>query len=151
MSRGKVGPPGPTTGLSARGPGKDQSSALMYSVGVLREAFRNLQYFRSVYETDGVDLLIGPDGIEICLWDLEYLYEQIADVLPLRQHQAIEYFLVRNLKESTVAEMMGISPTNPIGSYATAGIEKLLVMIEEDMFPNFHFDSEWDRELVAVA
>ena len=119
------------------------------SVGVLREAFRNLDHFRSVYETDGVDIIVGPGGIEICLWDLEYLYGQLSKVLPRRQSQAIEFFLVRNLKESTVAEMMGISPNNPIGSYATSGLEKLIRLIEEGYFPKFSFEQR--RRLISVA
>lgn len=119
------------------------------SVGVLREAFRNLQHFRSVFETDGVDTIVGPEGIEICLWDLEYLYSEVPKVLPLRQSQAIEFFLVRNLKESVVAEMMGISPNNPIGSYATAGLEKLIRLINEGCFPKFAFDQR--RHLTIVA
>ena len=111
-----------------------------FLVGVLREAFRNLHHFRAVYESDGVDIVIGPNGFEICLWDLEYLFERSKDVLPLRQRQAIEWFLVMNLKESTVAEMMGISASNPIGSYATAGINNLVNMIESGEFPSFGFE-----------
>ena len=107
---------------------------------MLREAFRNLHHFRAVYESDGVDIVIGPNGFEICLWDLEYLFERSKDVLPLRQRQAIEWFLVMNLKESTVAEMMGISASNPIGSYATAGINNLVNMIESGEFPSFGFE-----------
>lgn len=119
------------------------------TVSVLREAFRNLDHFRSVFETEGVDTVVGPDGIEICLWDLEYLYAQVGDVLPLRQSQAIEFFLVRGLKESTVAEMMGIAPSNPIGSYATAGLDKLIRLIEQGYFPKFQFERR--RRLSVVA
>ena len=115
-------------------------------VGVLREAFRNLHSFRAVYEEEGVDIIVGEGGFEICLWDLEYLYAQVEEVLPLRQHQAIKWFLVNNLKESTVAEMMGISPSNPIGSYATAGLSNLVEMIYGGRFPRFEFE----RERVAV-
>lgn len=115
--------------------------ATALSVGVLREAFRNLSHFRSIFETDGVDTIIGPEGIEICLWDLEYLYEQVPQALPERQAQAIEFFLVKNLKESTVAVMMGISPTNPVGSYATAGLSNLIRMIYEGQFPRFAFEA----------
>lgn len=109
-------------------------------VGVLREAFRNLHTFRSVFESDGIDVVVGPNGFELCLWDLEYLFERAQEVLPLRQRQAIEWFLVHNLKESTVAEMMGISVSNPIGTYATAGITNLVAMIEEGDFPQFSFE-----------
>jgi len=95
-----------------------------------------------LYESDGVDVISGPNGFEVCLWDLEYLFEMAKESLPLRQGQAIEWFLVYNLKESTVAEMMGISPSNPIGSYATAGLNNLIIMIDNGDFPSFEFEKE---------
>lgn len=107
-------------------------------VGTLRELFRNLQAFHAVFETDGVDTLIGPDGTEWCLWDLDYLHRQVA-LLPPRQAQAIELCLIRNIKESEAAVMMGVSPTNPVAMYATAGLTKLIAMIESGVFPRFRF------------
>lgn len=112
---------------------------------MLRELFRNLQAFRAVYESEGVDTLIGPDGIEWCLWDLEYLYRQLPS-LPPRQHQAIELCLVLNVKESEAAVMMGVSPTNPVAMYATAGLEKLVGFIVAGRFPNFQVPDEGPQE-----
>lgn len=110
------------------------------SVSVLRECFRHLQHFRAVFEETQTDVLTGPDGIEICLWDLEYLYSQLPEKLPLRQWQAIEWFLVQGLMEEEVAEMMGIAPNNPIGMYATAGLKSIIRKITEGEFDNFNFD-----------
>jgi len=105
------------------------------SVALLRDVFRNLHAFRALYEQEGVDLIVGPGGEEICLWDLEHIYSQIKDILPPRQYQAIEWFLVWNHREATVAEMMGISPTTPVGSYATAGLEKIVAMMKDGTLP----------------
>ncbi len=102
----------------------------------LRELFRNLQQFRAIYESYGIDTINGPDG-EICLWDLEYLYSQLHR-LPLRQHQAIELCLVRNIKETDAAVLMGVSPTNPVAMYATSGLEKIVFYIRTGALPKFY-------------
>ena len=117
------------------------------TVTVLRELFRNLQAFHAVFETDGIDTIIGPDGIEWCLWDLEYLYQEGLPVLPPRQRQAIELCLIRNIKESDAAVMMGVSPTNPVAMYASSGLAKLIGMIEAGHFSRFQMGDE--REEVA--
>lgn len=113
------------------------------SVGVLRELFRNLQAFRAVFESDGVDTIIGPDGVAWCLHDIEYLHRQLP-LLPPRQRQAIELFLIQNVRESDAAVMMGVSRTNPIGTYATAGLTKLVAMIEDGSLPRFRMDDDDD-------
>jgi len=105
-------------------------------VGTLRELFRNLQAFRTAYETDGLDTITGPDGVTYCLWDLEYLYGEIHRLSP-RQRQAIELCLVANLKEVEVATMMGLSPTNPVAMYATLGLKKLVEMIDSGELPRY--------------
>jgi hypothetical protein len=96
--------------------------------------------FRDVYEQTQEDTIRGPDGVELSLWDLEYLYEQLPIVLPSRQYQAIEWFLVQGYKEEEVAEMMGTAPTNPIGVYATAGLKQILRLISEGELSRFRFD-----------
>lgn len=116
----------------------EQSSPTVITVTVLRELFRNLQAFHAVFESDGIDTIIGPDGTEWCLWDLEYLHKQLP-VLPPRQRQAIELCLVQNIKESEAAVMMGVSPTNPVAMYATSGLTKLIAMIEAGAFPRFRY------------
>jgi hypothetical protein len=116
------------------------------TVTVLRELFRNLQAFHAVYENDGIDTLIGPDGTEWNLWDLEYLYRHGLRELPLRQRQAIELCLIRNVKESEAAVMMGVSPTNPVAMYATSGLTKLIGLIESGFFPRFRIEFDDERE-----
>lgn len=77
-----------------------------------------------------------PGGIEINLWDIQYLYEQTSR-LPRRQRQAIQLCLVENRKEVDAAIIMGVSPTNPVAMYATSGIAKLLIMIDEGKLERF--------------
>lgn len=110
---------------------REEADHALFTVATLRECFRHLQAFRSVYESEGVDTIVGPGGEEICLWDLESLYDRLS-ILPPRQHQAIELFLVQNIREDEVAVMMGIAPTNPIGIYASLGLEKLIRMLEDE-------------------
>lgn len=112
------------------------------SVEVLRNLLRNLLAFRALFESHGVDILTGPDGVEWSLWDLEHLYERALRDLPTRQAQAIELFLVHNMREADVAEAMGLSRSNPIGMYATSGMERVIVWVQEGKLPRFrHADT----------
>lgn len=115
-------------------------------VTILRELFRQIQQWKALYETDGIDSLTGPTGEEISLWDLLYLYEQLPK-LPKRQHQAIELYLVQNMRETDAAIAMGLSPTNPIGIYATVGLGKLVAMIDNDELPRW---GKWGTHKVAL-
>lgn len=110
-------------------------------VSTLREMFRNLQGFRVLYESEGIDTIQAPDGTEWNLWDLEYLYRQ-TDRLPPRQRQAIHLCLIENRLEEDVARIMGVSPTNPVAKYATSGLEKLIAMIHQGVFPRFRADEQ---------
>ena len=97
-------------------------------IQVLRNIFRNLHAFRAVYEDTGVSEITDPDGVAWSLWDVEELYEIAvkSPLLPLRQRQAIELFLVLNMPEDRVAEVMQIKVSNPVGMYATSGLTHLL-------------------------
>lgn len=101
---------------------------MILSVRTLRELFRNIQQFRALYETEGIDEVMGPDGDVHSYFDLEYLYRQLP-LLPKRQQQAIELCLVQNMVESEAAVTMGVSATNPVSMYATSGLEKLVVLV----------------------
>lgn len=111
-------------------------------VGTLRELLRNLQAFRAFYESEGIDTITGPDGIDYCLWDIEHIYGQVK-CLSQRQRQAIELCLVGNVKEKQAALIMGVSITNPVMMYATNGLKKLVEMVEAGEVPRF-------REAVAA-
>lgn len=104
---------------------------------MLRELFRNLQAFQSLRESDSITEIIGPDGDDISIYDIEYLYE-CRKLLSPRQSQAIELFLYRNIREKDVARMMGVAETNPIAIYATRGIARLCEMIAKGELPGYH-------------
>lgn len=93
-----------------------------------------------MYESDGVDTVIDPDGEEWNLFDIDYLYRVGLPRLPPRQREAIELCLVRNMKEVEAARTMGVSPTNPVAMYATSGLEKLVGMVKAGTFPHFRCD-----------
>jgi len=108
----------------------------MLDVQILRELFRQLQQWYSIYESDQVDVITGPNGEQYCLWDVEYLYKQLWR-LPKRQREAIELYLVQNMREADAAVAMGVSATNPIGIYATVGLGKIIDMIAAGTLPRF--------------
>lgn len=112
-------------------------------VQTLRQMFRHLHAFRAVYETDNVAEIRDPDGITWSLWDLEDLYQVAvhSDLLPLRQRQAIELFLVLNMPEDKVAEALSIKSSNPVGMYATSGLVRLLKEMDAGNIQN-----PWDQE-----
>lgn len=95
--------------------------------------------FRALYSDEGKDTITGPDGTEWSLWDLETIYTACLS-LPPRQAQSIQLFLVGNMREADVAEMMGLSRTNPIGMYATTGLEKIVSLIVEGKMPRFKME-----------
>lgn len=101
------------------------------TVDLFRRLFRNLVLFREVYEQDQVDVVVCPGGIEISLWDLENIYRQLPDLLSVRQWQSIDLFLVTGYLENEVAVLMGLSPTSPVGQYATNGLEKLIRLLND--------------------
>jgi hypothetical protein len=93
----------------------------------LRELFRHLQAFQSLFETEGIDTITGPDGVAYNLFDLLKLY-QCRQYLSSRQRQAIELFLFCDMREKDVAAEMGVSPVNPVAIYATQGLKRLVVI-----------------------
>lgn len=112
---------------------KDSAKKADPRVQMLRSFFRNLHAFRAIYETDNVTEIRDPDGITWSIWDLEELYRVAVktDLLPFRQRQAIELFLVLNMPEDEVAKALGIKASNPVGMYATSGLVHLLKAIDE--------------------
>lgn len=96
-------------------------------VSVHRELIRNLQQWRSLYEALEVpDILVGGDGRDYSLWDVQVFYDQRV-VCPERQQQAIQFCYFENLKESDAALRMGIRKTNPVSVYGTIGLTSMLL------------------------
>jgi hypothetical protein len=107
----------------------------------LRKLFRHLGEFHDLVVETGTDTLTY-EGEEWSYYDLEYLFtETQSGRLPVRQAQAIKWFLVAQLREEDVAVKMGLKPTNPIGMYATSGLEKLVLWIETGQLSRFRPES----------
>ena len=106
-------------------------------MSTLRELLRHMQALRSLYEAEGIDEIPLPGGESITLWDLEYLLEEIHTRLPPRQREAIDLCLVQGMREVDAAVTMGVSATNPVAMYATAGLRKILVLVEAGQLPRF--------------
>ncbi|MEV7674974.1 sigma-70 region 4 domain-containing protein [Streptomyces sp. NPDC088752] len=119
-------------------------------VRVLRELFRHLQAWNSLYETEGKDSITGPDGTEYCIHDVVRLYEiaihgrneKGKHFLSPRQREAISLFLIQNKPEREVARIMGVSEDNPVASYATQGLVRLNELIESGTVPGFSFQTD---------
>lgn len=109
------------------------------NVKTLRELFRHLQFWESIYETDRCENLTGPDAVVYNLHDIQYLYE-CRRLLSPRQRQAIELCLYDNIRERDAAERMGISPTNPVAMYATHGLEKIVTLVLAGDLPHYRPD-----------
>lgn len=109
----------------------------MISVRTMRELFRHLQAWQSLYETEGTDTITGPDGAQYCIHDIWTLYHEGVPQLSPRQREAITLFLLHNLPERTVAQIMSVSPDNPVASYATQGMIRLNQLIEQNKIPGY--------------
>lgn len=104
-------------------------------VTLLRALFRNLAAWRVLYEECGVEDIADGD-FEFSIHDIEYLASQLHR-LSERQHQAIQFMLIDGRREQDVAVSLGLSPTNPVGAYATEGLRKLITWIEDGSLPRF--------------
>lgn len=108
------------------------------TVPLLRELFRNIQTFRVLYETEGIDEITSADGVVISLWDVEYLLKQVDD-LPPKMEQAIKLGLVAGLKEREVGELFGYGPgeRKSVMINATLGLEEIVDWVNDGRLPRF--------------
>jgi hypothetical protein len=110
-------------------------------ISELRELFRHLLEFRSVYEATGLEEIVTPYGNTWSLWDLEYLFHESKKFLTSRESQAIALCLVHNRREKDAAEDMGVSPTNPVMMYATRGLRRILDLIDSGELHLYRWDA----------
>lgn len=89
------------------------------------------------------ETLVDPLGRTWVLWDIERFYGYRSR-LPAQMASAIEHFLYRNLLERSAAVVMGISPSNPVGVYATVGLTRLLGLARARQLPGCCFEFEAD-------
>lgn len=110
----------------------------------LRGMIRHLQTFTALFQDQGIDTVTDHLGRQWSLWDIKYLYEQSqsSGVLPERQSQAIHMFLYSGQTEEVVAQAMGIKANNPVGQYATRGLETIVALALDGAFPRYRADRE---------
>lgn len=101
--------------------------------------------WESLFASDQIEVITGPDGTEYHLGDIQYLYS-CRVLLSARQRQAIELCLYDNIKEKDATVIMGVSPTNPVAMYATNGLRRLCEMIQAGELPRYR---ESERTVVA--
>jgi hypothetical protein len=118
------------------------------TVETLREMFRHLQAWHSLYEAEGIDVLTGPDGEEWSLWDIDILYEMSQYYLSVRQRQAIKLCLYDNFSEARAARSMGTDESNPVTMYASSGLETLVHLYRVGMLPSV---SQFRREKAKAS
>lgn len=92
---------------------------------VLRELFRHLQEFESLFLTEGIDTLTGPDGANYSIFDLRRLYDRRRMLLTPQRARAIHYFLYLDMREQDAAQAMGLGRDTPVAIYATQGLRQL--------------------------
>lgn len=114
---------------------------------------RNLQQWRSGVEAGEISEAVATsDGREWVLWDVEVLYEH-RRILPAKMRMSIELFLFAGRLEREAAVLMGVRDTNPVATYATVGITRLIAMARAGSFPDcrHRFAFEVDTPQMAVA
>lgn len=113
------------------------------TVPLLREALRNYQHWKSLFEAREVPDVLDSEqtGYALSLWDIEYLIDNLH-LLPPRQRQAIQFCLIENMKEKDAAVRMGVSPTNPVSMYAMSGLTKLVALVKAGALPRFRESDE---------
>jgi hypothetical protein len=119
------------------------------TVQTFRGLIRGLQEWRSGFEVGEVsDVITDPLGREWSLWDVERFYRLRLreDLVPAQMARAIELFLYRNMLEKAAAVEMGVSPSNPIGTYATVGLVKMLRAVREREVGGLDFAFEVDMD-----
>lgn len=119
-------------------------------VGVHRSLLRNLQQWRSLYESQEISDVIISDSHSYSLWDVFAFYEA-RKVLPDRQGLSIQYCLYENMKERDAAIRMGIRETNPVSTYATIGITSLLTRAIEGDLPGYTISVNEPKRDLAYA
>lgn len=106
-------------------------------MGVHRDLIRNLQQWRSLFESlDVPDVLVASNAQSYSLWDVEVFYAQRV-VVPERMRQSIEYCLYENMKERDAAVRMGISASNPVSEYATIGLTTMIAKAVKGELPGY--------------
>jgi hypothetical protein len=97
-----------------------------------------MQYWRSSVEAGEAGEVIVAEGREWVLWDLEILFGYRYK-LPGKMRRSIELFLYDDRLERDTAVLMGVRDSNPVATYATVGITKLLALARSGNLPECRY------------
>jgi hypothetical protein len=86
---------------------------------------RNLQFFYSLYLSEGIDAVTGPDGDVYSIFDIIGIFEKRDALLSPQRAKAVELILYQDMAEKEAALAMGLHPTAPVSAYASAGAKVL--------------------------
>ena len=104
---------------------------------ILREVYRNYPKFRSLFESEGKDVIKHSyfyydengekhkDTVTISLWDLQGALANLST----RKREAVFYNVILDKKQKDVAEIMGIT-TVSVGQY----VEQAMMQLAETYF-----------------
>lgn len=84
-----------------------------------------MQFFYSLYLSDGIDSLTGPDGEVYSIFDVIGIYERRNALLSPQRAKAVELMFYRDMTELDAAAAMGLSAGAPVSSYASQGAKLL--------------------------
>jgi hypothetical protein len=91
-----------------------------------------LQAFQSLFLTEGIDSIAGPDGTAYHIFDLISLYNSRVVYLSPQRSKAVELLFYRDMTEHQAAAVMGLSSVAPVSSYAKQGA-RLLAAVWDGM------------------
>jgi len=84
-----------------------------------------LQFFYSLYVSEGIDALTGPDGDIYSIFDLMDLFERRKVLLTPQRAKAVELVFFLDMTERDAALAMGLQESAPVSSYASQGAKTL--------------------------
>lgn len=86
---------------------------------------RNLQFFYSLYLSEGIDTVTGPDGDLYSIFDVIDIFNKRTVLLSPQRAKAVELVFYRDMTEREAALAMGLAPGAPVSSYASQGAKLL--------------------------
>lgn len=86
---------------------------------------RNLQFFYSLYISEGIDTLTGPDGDLYSIFDIMDLFGRRGSLLSPQRAKAVELVFFLDMTERDAAVAMGLQESAPVSSYASQGAKIL--------------------------
>ena len=115
---------------------------------LLGNLFRCLQVFESLFESEGIDHLSGPDGDVYCLADILRL-QGLSQRLAPEQALAI-HCIYLDMTDADAARLMN-AEAHQVSEYAREGLRQLCAVFEPEQDPPSALCSEGARPAEVVT